>query len=54
MPDQQVIISDASPLIALIDIGELDLLRLLYENVSITDIVRSEIHADLPQLITVS
>ncbi len=54
MPDQQVIISDASPLIALIDIGELDLLRLLYENVSITDIVRSEIHADLPQWITVS
>jgi predicted nucleic acid-binding protein len=54
MPEQQLIISDASPLIALFDIGELDLLLQLYNNVSITDIVRSEIHADLPHWIIVS
>lgn len=53
MPEQ-LIISDASPLIALIDIGELELLQQLYQNVSVTDIVRSEIHADLPHWIIVS
>lgn len=43
-----LIISDASPLIAMADIGALDLLRQLYHRVVITDIVRSEINAELP------
>lgn len=47
MPEE-IVISDASPLIALADIEELDLLQKLYQKVFITDIVRSEIHADLP------
>ena len=53
MPEQ-LIISDASPLIALADIGELELLQQLYEQVLITDIVRDEIHAELPEWIKVS
>lgn len=53
MPEQ-LVISDASPLIALADINELELLRKLYRQVSITDIVRSEIHAELPTWIEVS
>ena len=53
MPEQ-IIISDASPLIALADIGELEILRKLYQNITITDIVRNEIHADLPEWIIVS
>jgi len=51
---EAVIISDASPLIALADIGELDLLLHLYGRVIITDIVRNEIHTDLPEWIEVS
>lgn len=53
MPDK-LVISDSSPLIALADIGELELLQKLYQEVFITDIVRSEIHADLPTWISVS
>ncbi|MEZ4847494.1 MAG: DUF3368 domain-containing protein [Bacteroidia bacterium] len=53
MPDR-IIISDASPLIALEDIGELELLKRLYQEVIITDIVRNEIHADLPDWIIVN
>ncbi|MEM8886652.1 MAG: DUF3368 domain-containing protein [Bacteroidota bacterium] len=53
MPEQ-IIISDASPLIALVDIGELEILRKLYQNITITDIVRNEIHAELPDWIIVS
>jgi len=49
-----LIISDASPLIALADIGELDLLRQLYERVVITDIVRGEVKAELPDWIEIS
>lgn len=51
---KKIIISDASPLIALADIGELGLLQELYQIVTITDIVRNEIHADLPAWIEVS
>lgn len=49
-----LIISDASPLIAMADIGALDLLRQLYKKVVITDIVRSEINAELPDWIEVT
>ena len=53
MPEE-LIISDASPLIALIHIGQVDLLRQMYRRVIITDVVRGEIHADLPEWIEVS
>ncbi len=53
MPNE-LVISDASPLIALADIEELDLLQLLYQRIVITDIVRAEIHADLPEWIEIS
>ena len=53
MPEQ-IIISDASPLIALADIGKLEILRELYNNITTTDVVRNEIHAELPDWIIVS
>ncbi|MBC7774363.1 MAG: hypothetical protein H7246_02910 [Phycisphaerae bacterium] len=53
MPDL-LVIADASPIIALVEIGELELLQQLYEKVSITDIVRGEILADLPAWVEVS
>ena len=53
MPEE-LIISDASPLIALVDIGRVDVLRQMYRRVLITDVVRGEIHADLPEWIEVS
>lgn len=49
-----IVIADASPIIALAAIGELDLLQQLYERVTITDLVRKEIHAELPDWIEVS
>lgn len=49
-----IVIADASPLIALVDIGELNLLHQLYERVFITDIVKNELHAELPIWIEVS
>jgi predicted nucleic acid-binding protein len=49
-----IVIADASPIIALVAIGQLDLLQHLYERIMITDIVRSEIHADLPEWIEVT
>ncbi|MEI6409112.1 MAG: DUF3368 domain-containing protein [Bacteroidota bacterium] len=49
-----LVIADASPLIAFVAIGELELLQKLYHKVTITDIVRSEIHADLPAWIEIS
>ena len=52
MPDQ-IIISDASPIIALEDIGEIEILSRLYSNIVITDVIRSEIHAELPSWIQV-
>lgn len=51
---EEVIISDASPIIALADIQELDLLKNLYKRVLITDVIRNEIHAELPDWIEVS
>ena len=53
MPEE-LVISDASPLIALIDIGQVDLLRQMYQRVLITDVVRGEIHAEVPAWIEVS
>lgn len=50
----EVIIADASPLIAFSAIGELELLQNLYRTVTITDIIRGEVHADLPSWIIVS
>ncbi|MEM6345292.1 MAG: DUF3368 domain-containing protein [Bacteroidota bacterium] len=49
-----IIIADASPLIALEDIGELDILHRLYGEILITDLVRNEIHASLPPWIKIS
>ena len=51
---EELVISDASPLIALADIGELDLLLHLYQRIVITDIVQNEIQKDLPDWIEVS
>ncbi len=48
------VISEASPSIALVDIGQVDLLQQMYQRVPITDVVRGEIHADLPEWIEVS
>jgi predicted nucleic acid-binding protein len=53
MPEE-LVISDASPLIALVGIGRVDLLRQMYQRVLITDVVRGEIHAALPEWIEVS
>ncbi|RMG56353.1 MAG: DUF3368 domain-containing protein [Bacteroidetes bacterium] len=53
MPEE-LVISDASPLIALVDIGRVDLLRKMYQRVLITDVVRGEIHSELPEWIEVS
>ena len=53
MPEE-LVISDASPLIAWLGIGQVDLLRKMYQRVLITDVVRGEIHADLPAWIEVS
>ena len=53
MPEE-LVISDASPLIAMVDIGEVDMLRKLYRRICITDIIKSEIHAELPEWIEVS
>lgn len=39
MPEE-LVISDASPLIALADIGEIELLQKLYDRVAITDVVK--------------
>ena len=49
-----LVIADFSSLIAFVAIGELDLLVKLYHKVINTDVVRQEIHADLPNWIEVS
>ncbi|WP_020539041.1 DUF3368 domain-containing protein [Lewinella cohaerens] len=50
----ELVISDASCLIALEDIGELRILRGLFSQIVVTDIVREEIQAELPSWIKVS
>lgn len=51
---EELVISDSSPLIALVAIGELEILAKLYSKISITDLVRREIHSTLPDWIEVS
>ncbi len=48
-----LVISDASPIIALDDVGKLSLLKELFGRVVITDVVRDEVVADLPEWIEV-
>ena len=43
-----IIISDASPIIALENIGRLNLLRILYEEIIVTDMVADEVQIELP------
>lgn len=51
---ERIIISDASPIIALAGIGKLEILQKLYHDIIITDIVRHEIHAVLPDWISLN
>jgi len=48
-----LVIADASPLIALTDIGRLSLLKYLFGEVVITDVVRQEVLSELPDWIIV-
>lgn len=50
----ELVISDASCLIALEDVGELRILQGLFSQIVVTDIVREEIQAELPSWIKVS
>jgi predicted nucleic acid-binding protein len=50
----ELVISDASCIIALEDIGELRILKGLFSQIVVTDIVRNEIQAELPDWIKVS
>ena len=50
----ELVISDASCIIALEDIGELRILKGLFSQVVVTDIVKDEIQAELPNWIKVS
>lgn len=52
MPEN-LIIADASPIISLYSVGELTILKELYQQVTITQIVREEIQVDLPDWIIV-
>lgn len=47
----QIAVVDSSALIALSAAGLLDLLQQLYSSVRITSVIRSEVHADLPEWI---
>ena len=50
----ELVISDASCIIALEDIDELRILKGLFSQVVVTDIVKDEIQAELPNWIKVS
>lgn len=50
----ELVISDASCIIALEDIGELRILKGLFSQIIVTDIVKEEIQAELPNWIKVS
>lgn len=50
----RIVVPDASCLIALNDLGELDLLRKLYDRVLITSVVKTEFHGDLPDWIEIT
>ena len=49
----KVVISDASTIIGLQNINHLDILKSLYQNISITSIVSQEVGNDLPEWITI-
>ncbi len=49
-----LIISDASPIIALYKIEQLHLLKDLYQSITITDVVRSELHFNIPDWILIT
>lgn len=49
----QIVVVDASALIALSAAGLLDLLHKLYSSVRITSVIRSEVHATLPEWIII-
>ncbi len=51
---ETLVISDASALIALLGIDQIDLLRKLYERILTTDVVRDEVHTLLPEWIEIS
>lgn len=51
---EQLLIADASPLIALMDIEELGILSKMFNRVLITDIVRDEVKGDLPEWIEIT
>ena len=48
-----IVIADASPIIALYEIGRLNLLRDVYQIVAITEIVAMEVEIDLPDWIVI-
>lgn len=48
-----IIISDASPIIALYEIDQLDLLRAVYNEVTVTSIVAKEVEVPLPEWISI-
>lgn len=50
---RKVVISDASPIIALNNVGELSLLKQLYDEILITDIVLEEIQINIPHWIKI-
>ena len=53
MPDR-VVISDASTIIGLLNIGSLDILQELYTRIEVTSIVRREVGMPLPDWIVVN
>lgn len=53
MPDR-VVISDASTIIGLFNIGSLDILQELYTRIEVTTIVRREVGMPLPDWIVVN
>ena len=50
---RRVVVADASPVIALLAIGQLDLLRQLFGEILVTPEVRTEIHGELPLWVSV-
>ncbi|MEM6764383.1 MAG: hypothetical protein AAF655_05650 [Bacteroidota bacterium] len=52
MPDS-IIITDVSPLIALIKINKLEILDQLFDEILITDVVLDEVGSDLPEWINI-
>ena len=49
-----IIVSDASPIIALFEIDQLDLLKKLYSEIYITDVVAKEVEISIPDWIRIT